>query len=455
MERAELIRIVQDRVGTRQLIWVGTRGDDAEGIGDVDQFAGSFSLINRYERRSGVERAALEDRTGERVDLDTFDVDDHLGDENVLAFRRDLLGFLSVSSVVFTYRPTSLLSSVCFARQDRCEYAGLFRDHQAAFEHKPWVESAVARLEIPRIKWHYIADEEQARTANVLRHGPVLLRRSRTNGGTGLTYVNEPTDVERLWPDEPEAFASVATFHGEATPVNVSAVAWKNGVTLHPASIQLIGIPQLTTRQFGYCGNDFAAVSDLLTTDQLDGIQRSTLAIGDWLRGCGYRGAYGVDFLVVDGEPRFMEVNPRFQGSTRASCQIAIEADESCLMLEHLAALLDVGAPPSRSLRWFADLPGRSHVVVHWTGAEEAQIDPASLVADLQDLAPSVQADVLTRPDLLTKPGATIGRFTASGTVTRTGFDLDRGWLEAIEANCHTRAMPGGDSDGVGEDERR
>ena len=148
-------------------------------------------------------------------------------------FRRSLLHALSRPSAVITYRPSLMLSAVCFARQDTAEYLGMAKDHQSAFEHKPWVESAVRRLGVPGIGWRYVADEEQLTSLHLVDDGPVVLRRSRSSGGTGVFRVDDPNDVARLWPDENEAFVSVAPYIVAACP---STWAVSSGATGSPCT---------------------------------------------------------------------------------------------------------------------------------------------------------------------------------------------------------------------------
>ena len=103
------------------------------------------------------------------------------------------------------------------------------KDHQSAFEHKPWVESAVRRLGVPGIGWRYVADEEQLTSLHLVDDGPVVLRRSRSSGGTGVFRVDDPNDVARLWPDENEALVSVAPYIVGGLPINVGGVVWRDG----------------------------------------------------------------------------------------------------------------------------------------------------------------------------------------------------------------------------------
>lgn len=178
-----------------------------------------------------------------------------------------------------------------------------------------------------------------------------MVRPSRTSGGTGLERIDDAHGLRHYLSTHPATYVGVAPYISDALPVNVGAVVWQDGLTLHPASVQLIGIPGLTARAFGYCGNDFGAVGTL-ARHQLDAIEDAVMKIGGWLRRYGYRGAFGVDFLMPEnGAPLFMEVNPRFQGSTHASSQMSVEMSESCVMLDHVAAFLGMAAPRSLGLR--------------------------------------------------------------------------------------------------------
>ncbi|MDQ1710821.1 MAG: hypothetical protein QOE45_271 [Frankiaceae bacterium] len=441
MNRAELRRTISERLAGRQLVWFGTRGDDVEPAAELPELSASFSVIASYGGRPSVRSLALEDISATRVDLDAHDIDEEPRDGPAGELRRAILRTLARPSVVFTYRPSRFLSAICFARQDRCEYLGLFKDHQTAFEHKPWVETEIGRLGVPHIPWTYVADEEQLETLPFLRSGPVMLRRSRTSGGTGLVRVDDEDQVRELWPEQDEAYVSVAPFIDGGVPVNVGAVAWHDGITVHPASVQLIGIPGCSTRPFGYCGNDFGAVAEL-SDDVLDGIEETTVVVGRWLRRHGYLGAYGVDCLVAGGVPLFTEVNPRFQGSTHASCQLSVEAEESCLVLEHIAALMGMDAPRARPLREQARDAGElSHLVVHWTGAAPGSVDPAPLAERAVREPHACRIDVLTRPELCTLPGATVARITIRDRLTTTGFDLTPTWRGLVDDWQHVDAL--------------
>ena len=432
VNRTRLLRDLSSVLGATRLVWFGTRGEDVESVTELPQFAASYSITGAYGRRGSVEALALEDLTGIRVDLDAFELDDELATESVHELRRTLLRFLARPTTLFTYRPSTFISAICFARRDQCNYLGMFKDHQAAFEHKPWVESEVAQLGLPGIKWTYVADEEQLSTLRYLDKGPVILRRSRSSGGTGVSLLDSPDHLRAAWPHQPEEYVSVAPFIEGGLPLNIGGVVWHDGVTIHPASVQLIGVPELTSRMFGYCGNDFGAL-DILSESELARVESSTMELGRWLRRYGYRGAFGVDFLHKDGQPLFLEINPRFQGSTHLSCQISVENDESCILLEHIAATAGLDAPESRSLCDYRAMDTKlAHFVVHSQSDHRESIDPSQLVEGVMGSPGAARCDVRVHPGLLTDPGGVIARITTRGEVTADGFELLNPWANAI-----------------------
>lgn len=425
VERASLLAEVERRLGGRRLVWAGLRGDDIEPLSDLPQLYGVYSMLGSYTRRSGLQTRSYEDLTGVRVDPEIWDIDDHLKSPDMVIFRRELLRTLSGRSALLPYRPSQFLSAITFARYPECQYLGQFASQQSTFEHKPWVEIAVARLGLPRVPWTYVADEDQLRARELSTRGSVVLRRSRTSGGQGFMHVDSPEELEAAWPEVDEAFLSVAPYIGGATPVNVGATVWRDGgVTVHHPSVQLVGITSCVTREFGYCGNDFGLVRDL-EPRVIDQIEANTQAIGGWLGRHGYLGSFGVDYLVTDGVPLFTEVNPRFQGSTSASCRLSIEAGRACLMLEHVAAWLGTDRPDVPPLRELVvDTPDFANLVVHWTGDQAARIDAGALVDAVHRWEPSARSDVVAPREVLSDPGSAVARFSLRRRVTATGFDL-------------------------------
>ena len=424
---------IDDAIGDRRLVWFGIRGDDAASLLEVRQFASCFSLIAPLQSGSiGQESAvAFEDLAGYRPDLDRYDVDLDLSDD-AAEFKRQFLAEVSTRCVVATYRPTVFISSFAFSMRDTMTLAGLFKDRQLAFEHKPWVETSLAQRDVTTLGWTYVSDEHHARAKRLLRQGPLVLRASRASGGVGLVRVDTEAEIDEHWPKQADEFVAVAPYLEDATPLNLSGSVFRDGsVRLHPASVQLIGIELCTDRPFGYCGNDFGAAA-ALDDDVLDALDALGRVVGKWLHEERYVGAFGVDALLHEGEIRFTEVNPRFQGSSALSAEIAAEVGEPDLFLDHLAASLGATGDSGVTLReWGLMADVRSHIVVHNTSPdpvvrqERPMIQPAN-----RDL----RITLLPPPGLKIDPGATMFRLVLRRATTSTGFDIDQAMRETIQA---------------------
>lgn len=360
----------------RQLVYFGTRGADAEPLLMIPNFKSVFSLIAPLQA-STVEETCLEVLTKERVELDGYSID---FDQRpvVSEMRRRMLRALESPSALLTYRPCAFLSSVWFPRSDRVKYLGLFHGHQACFEHKAWVETQLAEAEVPVLSWRFFADEERAIIKEWAETEPLVLRANRSDGGIGVRFVPDAENIEAQWPAHSDGFLAVTSFLSNSLSLNLNACVFGDGsVSFHGPSVQLIGIPSLTSRRFGYCGNDFAAVRTVDPTiwNELEQITKSTAG---WLHKQGYLGAFGIDALIHDGRVYLTEINPRFQGSSLLSARLDALIKRPNLFIEHIAAFLGLKAPkPTRLSDLAISQPPLAHAVVHNTSNRPIQLKHA------------------------------------------------------------------------------
>lgn len=419
-------------LGERSLVWFGIRAEDAESLMLLPQFAHSFGVTAPMRAAHLGSTTTLEDLTGHRADLDTYDIDDD-GRPEVTRLRREIMHRLAVPSAALTYRPSHFLSDILFAMSERAQALGLFKERQLAYEYKPWVETELARRGVRTVPWYYVAEEHRGRLVADLARGPLVLRPSRSSGGVGMTLAETPEDLETKWPGRADHLVGVAPFFTDAIPLNVGACVFRTGeITVHPASIQLIGIGGCTNRRFGYCGNDFAAITDLPVA-VLEEMDRMTRDVGRWLADDGYVGAFGVDFLLVDGTLYFGEVNARLQGSTYLSCLEARSLGHSDIVLDHLAAFLDLEAGESLTLsEWAARIPPVSQLVVHNTAPEARRLTDAAALLDVSLSDAEVQ--LVPRTHIWVAPGAILARVVVNRSVTRTGLSIDERASSAVHA---------------------
>ncbi len=107
-------------------------------------------------------------------------------------------------------------------------------------------------------------------------------------------------------------------------------------------SIQITGLEECSNFPSAFCGNDFSAARSLKKSIILQ-VKSHINSIGAWMGKAGYRGIFGMDF-VVEGEKVYpVEINPRFQNSTalfNAVSALSGVNGENTLFMLHIAEFL-------------------------------------------------------------------------------------------------------------------
>jgi len=432
VNRRSAIRAIEEALGHGRLVWVGTRGTDAAPLLCIEQFAGVIGLIAPLGVPSWGDDGEhyLEQISGRRVDLNTYAVDSDSSEE-----RRELGSRLRRALVqgtfVATYRPTGFLASAYFPRLEYATYLGMFHGAQSAFEHKPWVETQLARRGVPIIPWHYFADEDHEVMCEWVEGLSCVLRANYSDGGVGLTRYRPGEGVPSRQLLHDGGFLAVAPFLEHNTPLNLSGCVFPSGeITVRSPSMQLIGVPSCTNRAFGYCGNDFAAVYAALGDDGLDELEGIMRAVGGWLHERGYLGAFGIDAMQHDGRILLTEINPRFQGSSAAGTHVFAEADQPDIYLDHLCATLGLSTAECAPLREQGQLQANeghrlAQVVCYNTGealrARRDAVVPDVAYGDVKGTAES---------GIVVEPEAMLFKIFVHDSVTRSGFDIPN-WLSS------------------------
>lgn len=428
MSRRQLIEQIGKRLGTRKLVWFGTRGTDSQPLLQLSQFSEVYSIVAPLEALTVHGEVCLEALTGTRVDLDAYSIDyDHTPPARELL--RRLYQSLGEPAVVAMYRPGAFFTSIYYPRSEFVEYLGQFHERQAPFEHKPWVESELRKRGVQVVPWRYFGDSERPRLQDILEREALVLRTSRSDGGVGLAHIQSPEELDARWPSHEDHFLSAAPFLSPNIPLNVNACVFRGGeVSLHAPSLQLIGLPGFTSRKFGYCGNDFARIREL-DAHVLDAFEEAVVESGKWLANKGYLGAFGVDALLYHGEVYLTEINPRFQGSSHLSAVMDMDLDRADMFLEHIAAFLGLEPPPFVPLKILAGEQRKvSQVVCH-----NQRQQPVRTTAHVAPEAEHVTCTLLPRCGVVVDPEAILFRAVIDGSVTQDGLSLHTEYEEYLK----------------------
>jgi hypothetical protein len=124
-------------------------------------------------------------------------------------------------------------------------------------------------------------------------------------------------------------------------PLTIEGCVTRHGTLVGPLMAELTGFRALTPYRGGWCGNELAPAC--LGTELRRQAQTATIALGCRLGQVGYRGYFGLDFLLDrdTGALYLGELNPRMTGATPLTSLAAVDTGSVPLLLYHL-------------LEWFA-----------------------------------------------------------------------------------------------------
>lgn len=130
--------------------------------------------------------------------------------------------------------------------------------------------------------------------------------------------------------------------------MTIEACNTRCGTFVGPLMKELVGFSELTAHPGGWCGNELVSPGDSALPPSLRRqAQRAAIAIGGALAKKGYRGCFGVDFLLDEdtGKLYFGELNPRITGATPLSTLAAFEENLPPLLVLHLLEWLGLPIP--------------------------------------------------------------------------------------------------------------
>jgi biotin carboxylase len=246
-----------------------------------------------------------------------------------------------------------------------------------SFENKLNFVDIAARAGVPTPRWEVVGSEDWSDYATLAgRFGSrLVVQGPRGNAGQRTWMVAGQADLDHARRHETAQAVRVSE-HVGGIPFTVNAVAGSGGLLdWSLPSRQVTGVPWLTPYQLGSCGN---AWGEPALEPHLAGVATAVLALGTALRDAGFRGVFGVDFVLGGGGPIVIEVNPRMVASLPLATQVELSAGLVPLLLQHLLVGLDAADAPVPDRPAPPELPLTSQVIVHRLEKEAPDVSLAS-----------------------------------------------------------------------------
>ena len=318
-----------------KVVWVGPRAADTSLVPDwlpvTHIFSGDAASPGLLGRALGF---SLEETSGIRERWGSSSLD-----KIVARFSAEFERSLVSGSVIVPYTTSEQITHLA-ARSGVRSLGPPWRLREWLDDKRNFV-AVLDLLGIRRLPYHIVParrlDASLARDFGGVSR--LVVQTPRGSAGSGTYFVeNSPARLRTIAQALGDREILVAPYVEGSSSVNVHFSVIRKYIIQSAISLQLIGLPECTRLDAGFCGSDFAAAAGL---DQviIDGIREMTEQIARYLGSLGYEGIGGIDFIVdrvaVSAYP--IDLNPRFQASSRLLAEGERAARPEPRVLRHCA----------------------------------------------------------------------------------------------------------------------
>lgn len=326
--------------GSKRILWQNLSGSYVIGLDRLCPIHTVACLddgpeLEQVQRRSGTQFLSRERATRRRVrtpDPSTEEIIPSLQPE----MERVLAGFPKSSWLLVCPRACRTLE--VFAHERGYRHASPSADLCHWLNHKANFFTGLDHLRLRRLpgRWLRVGQNRFAEIHSEFG-GRFVLQAPRGFTGSGTAIVDSERDYAEAGQRLSDTEVWAAPYLGPLS-LNINAFAMASRAAVSYPSVQLDGLEMLGARPGMYCGNDFTSTA-LLPKQIVENVQEQTERIGGWLASLGYRGIYGVDFLIEPGAQHLypVDLNPRWQGSTVLETQAMLRAGRLPLAAAEIA----------------------------------------------------------------------------------------------------------------------
>ncbi len=166
-----------------------------------------------------------------------------------------------------------------------------------------------------------------------------VVQKSISAGGEG-TYLWNDFSRDVVYPQLSPSQLYLVSEYMDGPSISCTIICHSKGTVVFPLNVQRTSVNEDTGYRFLFEGSDFAKGREL-PHDVQEKAKQQAQSIGRDLSQMGYRGICGIDFMLRDGLPLAMEMNPRFLGSSFLIDTALMDCGLPSLACLHTSAFLE------------------------------------------------------------------------------------------------------------------
>ncbi len=259
---------------------------------------------------------------------------------------------------IITFKPSPKLQKIC--DENKFRYLGNDWRLNRKFEDKVEFVNITNKLKIPNAGSKIAIIEDSDKFRKIFnQEGKYVVQLPRGFSGNSTFLINNKNSLNKIIEKYKNRKVKIAKYlHGDTYTIN--ACAGKFGVAVSQPIFQITGLTAYNKNNLGTSGNDYARGSNL-GSEQKKKIFDYTKKTGKHMRKSGYKGIFGLDFIVsyngrveaklpigslASESVDLIEINPRLIASVPVFTKLQIQNKQIPFLFLHLAEFLNINYKP-------------------------------------------------------------------------------------------------------------
>jgi predicted ATP-grasp superfamily ATP-dependent carboligase len=262
---------------------------------------------------------------------------------------------------ILTFKPSPKLQKIC--DENKFRYLGNDWILNRKFENKAEFANITNKLKISNAQSRVAMIEDNDKFRKIFNSKEkYVIQLPRGYSGNSTFLVNNENDLENIIKKYKNRKVKIAKYLSGAT-YTINACATKFGIAVSQPIFQITGLTAYNKNSLGTSGNDYARGGQL-TIKQKKKIFDYAKKTGKHMRKSGYKGIFGLDFIVSSGNVDLIEINPRLISSIPVFTKLQIQNGQTPFLFLHLAEFLNINYKLELLLRdfYFAEWSKRKNL---------------------------------------------------------------------------------------------